>query len=722
MKLRGTYPTFAHGLVQQFFVYFLVQWLEVLSSVTVRLCWLQGELPLGVFLHLFLSAVLSLYSTLIIYLAVRESQTGNPFSSMADQETETTGAAPVVEPQAVGNNEGSHGQGDPVDSEVTGASAAEGEVCATTAGTDAPVEDAGKDAPAEDAGKDAPAEDSGKDAPAEDAGKDAPAEDAGNRDGSGTNAESKNEQSNASVASTTNHCRQFATPTGTISLLTEDGNFTLRTDDDPGYAAGAELRKAPIVKNHRRGILFSVRANCFTARDLVKWLVSSNTAENNAAAVEVCNGWVDQCLICPAEQGGSLTFNPLGRDLWRFIDDACDASIVDGGYPSNSLIVSALDLAVIQDRIIHALFDKFLTVEGQKVSVDYRGIEASKEFDAFKHSAACMKRVDFLSESSLTRSQRLAFFINLYNIQCIAALIASGPPPSTLSRLAFFKKAMSVVGGQTISLDEIENGVLRGNRKGVVSLKKPFSPSDSRLPLALASHEPRIHFALVCGARSCPPLRAFSVENVEQELDKAAADFFASDNLTFLPEQNQVSLSKIMSWFAVDFGATPKERLQFYADHMAPGDKQDSLQKALEGDTLPKVVFQKYDWSLNDNGEGAGPVKKSKASQQKSSGTAAGAAADASSSAKDDASNPEPATEQPAEATESASEAPPAEPTGPASKASPTEATEATPEIPSAEAIEAASEAPPAEATEAASEAPPTEATEAASTEDEKAE
>ena len=60
------------------------------------------------------------------------------------------------------------------------------------------------------------------------------------------------------------------------------------------------------------------------------------------------------------------------------------------------------------------------------------------------------------------------------------------------------------------SLNDIENGVLRSNRKPIGSFRKPFSKSDPRLSIALESPESRVHFALVCGAKSCPPIKTYS--------------------------------------------------------------------------------------------------------------------------------------------------------------------------------------------------------------------
>lgn len=76
--------------------------------------------------------------------------------------------------------------------------------------------------------------------------------------------------------------------------------------------------------------------------------------------------------------------------------------------------------------------------------------------------------------------------------------------------LQFFNTISYTIGGYTFALNEIENGVLRSNRKAIGAVTKPFSKSDPRLKVALPAPEPKIHFALVCGAKSCPPIKTYT--------------------------------------------------------------------------------------------------------------------------------------------------------------------------------------------------------------------
>eukprot|EP00966_Prymnesium_polylepis_P276217 6381421-Prymnesium_polylepis.1 len=102
-------------------------------------------------------------------------------------------------------------------------------------------------------------------------------------------------------------------------------------------------------------------------------------------------------------------------------------------------------------------------------------------------------------------------------------LVAS---PSCRSRKAFFSGESGAVyklAGLRFSLDDIEHGILRCNTPPPGADAPPFSAADdARAPLALQQLDPRVHFALNCGARSCPPIKVFSAGRIDEELGLAA--------------------------------------------------------------------------------------------------------------------------------------------------------------------------------------------------------
>lgn len=193
----------------------------------------------------------------------------------------------------------------------------------------------------------------------------------------------------------------------------------------------------------------------------------------------------------------------------------------------------------------------------------------------------------------------MAFFINIYNALVIHANVAFGPPVNLWQRYKFFNTVRYIIGGHAYSLQDIENGVLRANRKGVGMLFRPFSQSDPRLKVALEEPEPFIHFALVCGAKSCPPIKTYSTDGLEDQLKLAAEAFLDSDDgLTIDMNKKQIFLTKILSWYQEDFGKNKEEVLQWILANLSDGERKSQLKELLDGKSY-KVGYKHYDWGLN---------------------------------------------------------------------------------------------------------------------------
>ena len=140
----------------------------------------------------------------------------------------------------------------------------------------------------------------------------------------------------------------------------------------------------------------------------------------------------------------------------------------------------------------------------------------SKIFETYKEVARQLQRVD-LDSMVAQRNELLAFFINIYNALVIHGTIERGVPGSLWSRYTFFSTTAYNIGGYIFTLNDIENGILRGNRASMATLyMRPFASSldkDARLKYTVSNPvEPRIHFALNCGAKSCPPIKTFSAK------------------------------------------------------------------------------------------------------------------------------------------------------------------------------------------------------------------
>ena len=174
-------------------------------------------------------------------------------------------------------------------------------------------------------------------------------------------------------------------------------------------------------------------------------------------------------------------------------------------------------------------------------------------------------------------SEARAFWLNLYNALTLHALHAAGIKETVLERAGFFSRFAYRVSGFDLSLNEIEHGVLRGNRAALLS-RAPFGSGDPRAKLVLPL-DARIHFALNCSALSCPPIRAYEPARLEEQLELAAQSYLQSARL----EGGTVWLPRLLSYYRSDFG----DPLEFARRYRA-----DLPAKA-------RVSFEPYDWSLD---------------------------------------------------------------------------------------------------------------------------
>lgn len=174
---------------------------------------------------------------------------------------------------------------------------------------------------------------------------------------------------------------------------------------------------------------------------------------------------------------------------------------------------------------------------------------------------------------------RKTFWINIYNAyyQIFASREKKTKPH------IFTDKAIHI-GGLELSLDDVEHGILRKYRwKLSLGYLPQFWPGKNIKRLAVTDIDYRIHFALNCGAKSCPPIAFYDYDKLEEQLEMAASSFLLQE--TEVDNANKtVHITKIMQWFRADFGGKKgiKKILKNHLD-------QDFSDYAIE--------FKDYDWS-----------------------------------------------------------------------------------------------------------------------------
>jgi hypothetical protein len=226
----------------------------------------------------------------------------------------------------------------------------------------------------------------------------------------------------------------------------------------------------------------------------------------------------------------------------------------------------------------HSLFDALLKQHVAVGLVDYDAFARAPTFPRY------LSALDAAPVDELPVSERLAFWINAYNAYTIQLVIAHGERNSirninkTLGFLALkgpWTERLARVGGRVYTLDQIENEILR----------REFD-------------EPRIHFALVCAARGCPPLRseAYTATRVDQQLEDQARHFILGS-----PEKNRVDITEGIVWVSMifvhyreDFGGSKAAIGRYIAGFHPAGPERVLLESGRFA-----LKQTPYDWSLN---------------------------------------------------------------------------------------------------------------------------
>ncbi|XP_076462011.1 uncharacterized protein LOC143294531 [Babylonia areolata] len=376
-------------------------------------------------------------------------------------------------------------------------------------------------------------------------------------------------------------------PDPSTSLESEDTSSEFVCEPDEYSQLVEELKKSGLVKDHRQGL--KTYKKTFCGKDFVDWVVRTKGLDRETA-VEMGQNLIDSHF------GHHVKADEEFQDAevyYRLLEDT-ETGALNGDTISQCEPGKATQVGEDLRKLILKLYSAFLSPDGKRV--DYKGIANSDEFRRYVQLARELQRVN-LQECG--REDKLAFFVNIYNALVIHANIVRGPPVNLWQRYKFFNTVKYIIGGYEYSLQDIENGVLRANRKGVGMLTRPFSKSDPRLSVALETHEPLIHFGLVCGAKSCPPIKTYTPDEVVKQLSLAAEAFLdGSDGCEVDVAKKTVHLSMILKWYQQDFGRNDVETVYWVFKHMQNGDKKRQLGQLLDGKKY-KVSYMKYDWSVN---------------------------------------------------------------------------------------------------------------------------
>ena len=231
-----------------------------------------------------------------------------------------------------------------------------------------------------------------------------------------------------------------------------------------------------------------------------------------------------------------------------------------------ALVTTARSVQVVDSSIYAGLLGKYV----KDGVVDYEGFKSEEvKLDQY------LKVLEKTDTKTLSRNEQFAFYVNAYNAWTIKLILSGYPGIKSIKDLGSlfkspWKKKICRIDGEIIALDDIEHNILRPRFK-----------------------DPRVHFAINCAAKSCPPVRSepYRGGDLDQQLDEMTRAFI-NDLESNRLEGHTLYVSSIFKWFAEDFN---KDIVGFFLKY-AKGDLKEQLEVNKE---KIKVKYLDYDWSLN---------------------------------------------------------------------------------------------------------------------------
>ena len=157
-----------------------------------------------------------------------------------------------------------------------------------------------------------------------------------------------------------------------------------------------------------------------------------------------------------------------------------------------------------------------------------------------------------LEKNLKTDEQKLAFWINIYN--AYIQVILSENPKKYEDRQSFFKAEQLPIAGELVSFAKIEHGIIRKSQweLGLGYVRKWF-PDDFERKLRVENTDYRIHFALNCGAKDCPPVAIYNPKRLEEQLKENTKNYLKKTS-TYNDKDKEVKVTSLFNWFRGDFG------------------------------------------------------------------------------------------------------------------------------------------------------------------------
>jgi hypothetical protein len=211
-------------------------------------------------------------------------------------------------------------------------------------------------------------------------------------------------------------------------------------------------------------------------------------------------------------------------------------------------------------------------------------IKANEDTRSIRDQLAMTTLAD-LTAGLVTDTQKLAFWVNIYN-GYIQHILKENPELYN-DRRTFFDREQIPIAGTMVSFSKIEHGVIRKSQwpLGLGYVRKWF-PDKFERKLRVSKRDYRIHFALNCGAKDCPPVAIYTPERLEVQFEEGTKRYLSRTS-TYKEGQNEVAVTSLFNWFRGDFGG--KNGVKHILKDVGILAKTKNIE----------LVYKNYDWTLS---------------------------------------------------------------------------------------------------------------------------
>jgi len=391
--------------------------------------------------------------------------------------------------------------------------------------------------------------------------------------------------------------------------------------------------RSSIVKDINR-MLVSDLKSVFSGSALIEWLFNnynlSNTNRQGLTELvheELFNPALSNQLVYPVEEGEA--FQDSDKHFYRFIDSqfkefkkddhilnlyGVDTSSLQHFYEKNeneSIQTIIDELKVVVEEIYSNFLDE------SKTLIDYIRLEESEVFNSRFLPIITKFAYADLSQLLTSQNELKAFFINIYNVLSIHAVISHYRKEKRLNiflveRPSFYASYKYNIGGHNYTLSDIEQGIFRKNSNMAVDLTSTvldfafgtkskgerFTLNDSRRKFVLQYLDPRVHFALSPGIISCPSYRYYTAVDIDTQLEIAAREYCEINS--YLREEKGKKYFEVIEMFKfykTDFAPSDNALINYIVSYLKDETREKISQEVEKNEV--QLKFISYNWDLN---------------------------------------------------------------------------------------------------------------------------